>query len=301
MVKTVLHIKAVGKKIGRQQILEDISLEVQAGEIFGLIGPNGAGKTTLIRMICGLMKHSEGEICIMNHDINSSFRAAIRELGAVIENPAFYLDLTGWQNLWLVANLYKGITKERIREVVRLSGLEESIHDKVDTYSLGMKQRLGIAQAILHKPRLLILDEPTNGLDPSGIHDLRGHLLRLAREGGTAIFLSTHLLSEVEMLCDRIAIMKDGRLLDIRQTEQEEVLVIETDEHEKACVLLNERYSVLSFDKGQIRLAVEKAEVPAVNALLVQNQINVYHLAYENQGLEQMFLQSVTDKEVEVE
>ena len=255
----------------------------------------------MIRMICGLMKHSEGEIRIMNHDINSSFRAAIRQLGAVIENPAFYLDLTGWQNLWLVANLYKGITKERILEVVGLVGLEESIHDKVDTYSLGMKQRLGIAQAILHKPRLLILDEPTNGLDPSGIHDLRGHLLRLAREEGTAIFLSTHLLSEVEMLCDRIAIMKDGRLLDIRQTVQEEVLVIETDEHEKACVLLNERYSVLSSDKGQIRLAVEKAEVPAVNALLVHNQINVYHLAYENQGLEQMFLQSVTDKEVEVE
>ena len=301
MVKTVLHIKAVGKKIGRQQILEDISLEVQAGEIFGLIGPNGAGKTTLIRMICGLMKHSEGEIRIMNHDINSSFRAAIRELGAVIENPAFYLDLTGWQNLWLVANLYKGITKERIREVVGLIGLEESIHDKVDTYSLGMKQRLGIAQAILHKPRLLILDEPTNGLDPSGIHDLRGHLLRLAREEGTAIFLSTHLLSEVEMLCDQIAIMKDGRLLDMRQTVQEEVLVIETDEHEKTRALLDEHYSVLSFDKGQIRLAVEKAEVPAVNALLVQNQINVYHLAYENQGLEQMFLQSVTDKEVEVE
>lgn len=299
MVKSVLHLEAVGKKIGRRQILKDITLDVQAGEIFGLIGPNGAGKTTLIRMICGLMKHSEGEIRLMNHDIKTSFRTAIRELGAVIENPAFYLDLTGWQNLWLVANLYKGITRERILEVVELVGLEESIHDKVDTYSLGMKQRLGIAQAILHKPRLLILDEPTNGLDPSGIHDLREHLLRLAREEGTAIFLSTHLLSEVEMLCDRIAIMKDGRLLDIRQTAREEVLVIETDEQEKAAGLLRGRYSVLSSDMGRIRLMIERSEVPDVNAILVENQIRVYHLAYENQNLEQIFLQSVTEKEVE--
>ena len=299
MVKSVLHLEAVGKKIGRRQILKDITLDVQAGEIFGLIGPNGAGKTTLIRMICGLMKHSEGEVRLMNHDIKTSFRTAIRELGAVIENPAFYLDLTGWQNLWLVANLYKGITRERILEVVELVGLEESIHDKVDTYSLGMKQRLGIAQAILHKPRLLILDEPTNGLDPSGIHDLREHLLRLAREEGTAIFLSTHLLSEVEMLCDRIAIMKDGRLLDIRQTDREEVLVIETDEQEKAAGLLRGRYSVLSSDMGRIRLMIERSEVPDVNAILVENQIRVYHLAYENQNLEQIFLQSVTEKEVE--
>ena len=299
MVKSVLHLEAVGKKIGRRQILKDITLDVQAGEIFGLIGPNGAGKTTLIRMICGLMKHSEGEIRLMDHDINTSFRTAIRELGAVIENPAFYLDLTGWQNLWLVANLYKGITRERILEVVELVGLEESIHDKVDTYSLGMKQRLGIAQAILHKPRLLILDEPTNGLDPSGIHVLREHLLRLAREEGTAIFLSTHLLSEVEMLCDRIAIMKDGRLLDIRQTDREEVLVIETDEQEKAAGLLRGRYSVLSSDMGRIRLMIERSEVPEVNAILVENQIRVYHLAYENQSLEQIFLQSVTEKEVE--
>ena len=299
MVKSVLHLEAVGKKIGRRQILKDITLDVQAGEIFGLIGPNGAGKTTLIRMICGLMKHSEGEIRLMDHDIKTSFRTAIRELGAVIENPAFYLDLTGWQNLWLVANLYKGITRERILEVVELVGLEESIHDKVDTYSLGMKQRLGIAQAILHKPRLLILDEPTNGLDPSGIHDLREHLLRLAREEGTAIFLSTHLLSEVEMLCDRIAIMKDGRLLDIRQTNREEVLVIETDEQEKAVGLLRGRYSVLSTDMGRIRLMIERSEVPDVNAILVENQIRVYHLAYENQNLEQIFLQSVTEKEVE--
>ena len=299
MVKSVLHLEAVGKKIGRRQILKDITLDVQAGEIFGLIGPNGAGKTTLIRMICGLMKHSEGEIRLMDHDIKTSFRTAIRELGAVIENPAFYLDLTGWQNLWLVANLYKGITRERILEVVELVGLEESIHDKVDTYSLGMKQRLGIAQAILHKPRLLILDEPTNGLDPSGIHDLREHLLRLAREEGTAIFLSTHLLSEVEMLCDRIAIMKDGRLLDIRQTAREEVLVIETDEQEKAAGLLRGRYSVLSTDMGRIRLTIERSEVPDVNAILVENQIRVYHLAYENQNLEQIFLQSVTEKEVE--
>lgn len=299
MVKSVLHLEAVGKKIGRRQILKDITLDVQAGEIFGLIGPNGAGKTTLIRMICGLMKHSEGEIRLMDYDIKTSFRTAIRELGAVIENPAFYLDLTGWQNLWLVANLYKGITRERILEVVELVGLEESIHDKVDTYSLGMKQRLGIAQAILHKPRLLILDEPTNGLDPSGIHDLREHLLRLAREEGTAIFLSTHLLSEVEMLCDRIAIMKDGRLLDIRQTDREEVLVIETDEQEKAAGLLRGRYSVLSSDMGRIRLMIERSEVPDVNAILVENQIRVYHLAYENQNLEQIFLQSVTEKEVE--
>ncbi|KMY44309.1 hypothetical protein AC622_08630 [Bacillus sp. FJAT-27916] len=295
MAQSVLEINGVDKKIGSRTILENINLDVREGEIFGLLGPNGAGKTTLIRMICGLMKHSGGAIRVLGSDIQKSYLSAIREIGAVIENPAFYLELTGWQNLRLVANLYTGITKERIQEVVELIQLEDSIHDKVASYSLGMKQRLGIGQAILHKPRLLILDEPTNGLDPTGMHDLRQHLLRLAREEGTAIFLSTHLLSEVEMLCDRIAIMKDGRIVDIRETVQEEVLVIETSEPDKAAMLLSERYAVISNDNGWIRLAVDKSQVPAVNALLVQEGIDVFHLAFENQGLEQVFLQSVSE------
>ena len=299
MKQRVLEIKSVSKQIAGSDILKDISFDIEEGEIFGLIGPNGAGKTTLIRVICGLMKKNAGEIRIMNHEIGSSFVQAIQQVGAIIENPAFYDDLTGWQNLKLFANLYPDISSDRIGDVVDLVHLSERIHDQVHTYSLGMKQRLGIAQAILHKPKILILDEPTNGLDPEGMHDLRNHLLYLAKEENISILISTHLLSEVEMLCDRIAIIKAGELLEVKSVKMDNhVLVIEVDDVGNALTVLNADFEVLSHTDCLIRISVEKKDIPILNEKLVMNNVSVYQLAYDQNQLESTFLETISMKEV---
>ena len=173
MAETILKCKNLHKKIGKKEILKGVSLEVNEGDILGFIGPNGAGKTTTIKLILGLQGITSGDVNINGYDIKKDFTKAIRRVGAIIENPDLYMYLTGYENLKLVANMYKGITKERIMEVVKLVKLENRINDKVSKYSLGMRQRLGVAQAILHKPNLLVLDEPTNGLDPEGIIEIR--------------------------------------------------------------------------------------------------------------------------------
>lgn len=295
---TVLEIKSVSKQIAGSDILKDISFTIEEGEIFGLIGPNGAGKTTLIRMICGLMKKNAGEIRIMNHEIGTSFVQAIQHVGAIIENPSVYSDLTGWQNLKLFANLYPNVSSDRIGEVVELVHLSERIHDQVHTYSLGMKQRLGIAQAILHKPTILILDEPTNGLDPEGMHDLRNHLLYLAKEEKISILISTHLLSEVEMLCDRIAIIKAGELLEVTSVKTDNcMLVIEVDDVQRAFTVLNTEFDVLSHTESQIRLSIEKKDIPLLNERLVLNKVSVYQLAYDQNQLESTFLKTISMRE----
>lgn len=299
MRKKVLEVKSISKQIAGSDILKNISFEIEEGEIFGLIGPNGAGKTTLIRVVCGLMKKNTGQIKIMNHEVETSFVDAIQHVGAIIENPAFYDYLTGWQNLELYANLYSNISSDRIEEVVELVNLTEKIGDKVHTYSLGMKQRLGVAQAILHKPKILILDEPTNGLDPEGMRDLRNHLLYLAKEENISILISTHLLSEVEMLCDRIGIIKAGELLEITNVKMENhVLIIEVDDVQHALSVLDTNYEVLSYKGNIIRLSAEKKDIPLLNELLVMNKVKVYQLAYDQNQLEDTFLQTISTREV---
>ena len=299
MRNNVLEITSVSKQIADSTILKDISFDIEEGEIFGLIGPNGAGKTTLIRMICGLMKKNAGEVRIMNHEVETSFVEAIQHVGAIIENPSFYDYLTGWQNLKLFANLYPNISSDRIGEVVELVNLSDRIHDKVHTYSLGMKQRLGIAQAVLHKPRILILDEPTNGLDPEGMHDLRNHLLYLAKEENISILISTHLLSEVEMLCDRIAIIKAGELLEITNVKNDNhVLVVEVDNVQHALSVIDTDFNIVSHTDRLIRLSIEKKDIPRLNEMLVSSKVGVYQLAYEQNQLESTFLETISMKEV---
>lgn len=188
MAETILKCKDLHKKIGKKEILKGVSLEVNEGDILGFIGPNGAGKTTTIKLILGLQGITSGEVNINGYDIKKDFTKAIRRVGAIIENPDLYMYLTGYENLKLVANMYKGITKERIMEVVKLVKLENRINDKVSKYSLGMRQRLGVAQAILHKPNLLVLDEPTNGLDPEGIKEMRDLLKNLQNKEWQFLF-----------------------------------------------------------------------------------------------------------------
>ncbi len=172
MTSAALELVHLKKTIGKKEIIKDLSLSIEPGEVFGFIGPNGAGKTTTIRMIVGLISITEGDVLIQGKSSKTNFKDAINEVGAIVENPEMYPFMSGWQNVKHYARMMPRVTKERMQEVIELMGLEKAIHEKVGKYSLGMRQRLGIAQALLHKPSVLILDEPTNGLDPAGIREI---------------------------------------------------------------------------------------------------------------------------------
>ncbi|GGG11711.1 ABC transporter ATP-binding protein [Paenibacillus aceti] len=210
----ILSVEHLKKRIGKRWIVQDVSFEVRAGEIFGFLGPNGAGKTTTIRMLVDLIRPTEGQVSICGYDVQKQPELALGLVGSIVENPEVYTYLTGWENLEQFARMMPGIDAGRLQEVVDLVGLDQRIHDRVRTYSLGMRQRLGIAQALLGRPKLLILDEPTNGLDPKGIKEMRSFIRRLAKEG-LAVFVSSHLLSEIQVLCDRVAIISRGRVLAV--------------------------------------------------------------------------------------
>ena len=213
MSKYVLQVNSLSKKVGKKKIVDDVSFDIKKGEIFGLLGPNGAGKTTIIRMLVNLISKNEGSIVIAGHDLDRSYRSAINEVGAIIETPQFYTYMSGMKNLQQYARM-SSVTVEasRIEQVVNLVGLENVIHQNVKTYSLGMRQRLGIAQAILHNPSILLLDEPTNGLDLEGMKEFRNNLKLLTKEG-TSILVSSHLLQEMQLLCDRFAILTNGKII----------------------------------------------------------------------------------------
>lgn len=211
----VITLTNVSKSIGKREIIKDISFEVKEGEVFGFLGKNGAGKSTTIRMMTGLMTADKGSIKIMGYDIRTSFVKAMERVGNVVENPEFYLSLTGRENLMCVARMYGNVSKGRLEEVIEVIGLKDRIDDKVKKYSLGMKQRLGFGQALLCNPKVLILDEPTNGLDPLGIVSCRNIIHKVSKENGTAIFISSHLLSEIQQVCDRVAIIDKGQILSI--------------------------------------------------------------------------------------
>lgn len=217
--QTVLSVQHLKKKIGKKWIVEDVTFEVRSGEIFGFLGPNGAGKTTTIRMLVDLIRPTEGQVQICGYDVQRQPEQALSCVGSIVENPEMYTYLTGWENLEHFARMMPGVDTKRITEVVEIVSLSARIHDKVKTYSLGMRQRLGIAQALLGQPKLLIMDEPTNGLDPKGIKELRVFIRRLAEEG-MAVFVSSHLLSEIQLLCDRVAIISHGRVLAVGTVEE---------------------------------------------------------------------------------
>jgi ABC-2 type transport system ATP-binding protein len=300
----LLQLKNVRKDIGKKTIIHDLSLEVFPGEVFGFLGPNGAGKTTTIRMIVGLMGITSGEVLINGISIQKDFEKAIQHVGAIVENPEMYKFLTGYQNLLHYARMTKGVTKERIDEVVKLVGLEKRIHDKVKTYSLGMRQRLGLAQALLHKPSLLILDEPTNGLDPAGIREIRDYLRKLAKEEGLGIIVSSHLLSEMEMMCDRFAIIQHGRLVGIESVQElskqaQKVLLI-VEPVEQALSVIKNIYPHVNITpaKQGIEVSVDYEEIPSLNAALVSENIKVYGIQVLTKSLEERFLEMTGGNEI---
>jgi ABC-2 type transport system ATP-binding protein len=306
----IVQFRNVTKKIGSKTIIDGLTLDLPRGEVFGFLGPNGSGKTTTIRMMVGLMRLTEGEIHIGGASIATEYEKAIRHVGAIVENPEMYKYLTGYQNLLHFARMIPGIGRRRIEEVVELTGMDKRIHDKVKTYSLGMRQRLGVAQALLHKPSLLILDEPTNGLDPAGIRELRDYLRRLAEDEGITVFVSSHLLSEMELMCDRVAIIQAGKLIDIRSIRSSREgspeavpapVQFEVDRPEDALALIKQSVRPAGAeDRGAVNATVSEGmlvidalreDIAELNALLVREGIRVYGIRSKAKSLEDQFLE----------
>ncbi len=294
MQNVILKCENLHKSFRKKEILKGVSLEISKGDILGFIGPNGAGKTTTIKLILGLQKINSGKVIVNGFDIETNFEKAISKVGAIIENPDLYMYLTGYDNLKLISNLYKGVTNSRIDEVVKLVGLENRINDKVSKYSLGMRQRLGVAQAILHRPNLLILDEPTNGLDPEGIKELRTLLTKLATEENMGILISSHNLAELESFCNKVCIIKNGIIVEnssldsVKKDASSGNYTIEVDNPNRAKILLGDIAEII--DDTHISVSSNRQNVSEIVKKLVLQDIKIYSLQEKIVTLEDAFL-----------
>nr|WP_110945376.1 ABC transporter ATP-binding protein [Paenibacillus phocaensis] len=297
----VLSVQQVTKRIGSKRIVDTLSFDIRRGEIVGLLGPNGAGKTTTIRMIVGLIGMTEGDVLVKGTSVRAHFSQAIAHVGAIIENPEFYPYMTGYDNLKQYQRMSEGITEERIREVTRLVGLEKAMDKRVKAYSLGMRQRLGIAQALLHRPSILILDEPTNGLDPAGIREMRDYLKRIAAEEGIAVLVSSHLLAEMELMCSRVVVIQEGKLVTERvlgaaaEKAEERVNVtfrVGDAEAAKARLIRMEEIRILgvSPERGEVTVSVRDSYIPRVVGALGGEGIAIYRIEEVKASLEDEFL-----------
>ncbi len=293
MQEIILKCEDLHKTMGKKEILKGVSISMQAGDILGFIGPNGAGKTTTIKLILGLQSITSGSVQINGYDIQKNFTKAIEKVGTIVENPDLYMYLTGYDNLKLIANLYTNVDSKRIDEVVELVGLKNRIHDKVSKYSLGMRQRLGIAQAILHKPNLLILDEPTNGLDPEGMKEVRDLLKLLAEKEKMAILISSHNLAELENLCNKISIIKNGQIVETNEIEEVKAQLnghIYLWEVNSAQEVKRFLPKANLLDETHFQIDIEKEKIPEIVEMLVKNQIKVYQIKPKEISLEDAFL-----------
>lgn len=298
--QAIVQIKNLSKTIGKKKIIKNLSLDLHKGEITGFLGPNGAGKTTTIRMMVGLMRPTEGEVWIDGQSVQADFEGSIQKVGVIVENPEMYKYMSGYKNLLHFSRMHKGISKERIDEVVKQVGMQNRINEKVASYSLGMRQRLGLAQALLHDPKFLILDEPTNGLDPAGIREFRIYLQKIAKENGVAIFVSSHLLSEIELLCDRIAIIQNGELIDIKNVNdlQRSRYYIQAEPLELAEeVLTGIGFPAVLHDKGYL-IDSGAEHIPGAINLLVGAGVRIFAVQPYRETLESQFLEMTGGGEI---
>lgn len=293
-MKKLLECQNLCKSFGKKQILKDVSFEIDEGDILAFIGPNGSGKTTTIKLILGLQNIDKGKVTINGFDIEKDFVKSIEKVGAIVENPDTYMYLTGWQNLKLTANLYKDITDEKIKEIVKLVELEGRINDKVSKYSLGMRQRLGIARALINEPNVLILDEPTNGLDPEGIKDLRNLLKKLAKEG-MGILISSHNLAELESFCNKVLIIDNGTII-----ETSEVKEFKNNGNKYTFNVSNTKdldiEGIYEVAKDKFSYNGEKEDIASIIKTLVKKNIDVYEVKMEELTLEEAFLKKTGGK-----
>lgn len=295
----VLEVENLKKSLGKREIIKNISFSIEEGEIFGFLGPNGAGKTTTIRMLVGLIHPNEGIIKICGYDLKKDTEKALKEVGAVVENPELYKYLTGRENLMQIARIRK-IPKESVEETIKLVGLENRIDDKVRKYSLGMKQRLGLAASLLSNPKLLILDEPTNGLDPSGILDFREVVKKAAKEKGMAVFISSHILSEVQHLCDRVAFINHGTIKSVENVVNDsmktdtDIICLNLTKEIDLNLLKNIEYikSVRKSEDG-IEIILLSNTTPKLIKYLVDNNFEIEEIYKIRRGLEQRYMELV--------
>ncbi|MGO4494440.1 ABC transporter ATP-binding protein [Paenibacillus sp. 2RAB27] len=313
--KIVLSVNNLKKNIKNKEIIKGISFDVYAGEIFGFLGPNGSGKTTTIRMLVDLIRPTEGTIQICGFDVHKEHDEAMRKVGCIVENPELYSYLTGWENLEHFARMLPDVDDNRIKEVVEIVSMDQRIHDKVRTYSLGMRQRLGIAQALLGRPSLLILDEPTNGLDPQGIKEMREFIQRLAADG-LSLFVSSHLLSELQQMCHRVAIISHGEVIQVGAVdeliaqggrvvwtvspgEQAEGILQSSEFVSSAIAVDTENLSNLPTTVRQISTQMNQEDIPKLSHLLIEQGISLYAVEIKNPTLEDLFLRLTEGERIE--
>ncbi len=290
----MIELRNVQKKFGARTAVSDLTLAVPRGEVFGLLGHNGAGKSTAIGMMLGQVWPTSGEVRVCGHDVTSHRARALHKVGAIFEAPAFYDYLSGWRNLEILSHYTAPTSKERIRQVVEWVGLTGREHGLVRTYSHGMRARLALAQALLPQPELLILDEPGSGLDPEGIAEMRQTIVRLHRELGLTILLSSHLLSEVEQLCTRIAVLNQGRkvfeglIADVRAVRGR--VTLKTPDFARATALLRERGVINGTGDGRFISLSDGRSTAEVASVLVNAGIPVEGIWQQDQTLEDFYL-----------
>ena len=294
MTEPILITDNLTKRYGRRVAVDALSLNVERGDIYGFLGQNGAGKSTTIRMALGLVRPTSGRVVLLGHDMKSHPARALAKTGAIIEAPAFYEHFSGWQNLKMFAAMSGGASGARLEEVLEIVGLRERAGDPVRAYSHGMRQRLGIAQALLPAPEFIILDEPTDGLDPQGIREVRVLVQRLRDEFGLTIMLSSHLLHEVEQICNRVAIINQGKLLYqgavTALITQEHTVKITVDRLAEARQFLLQHSYASDGNNGSLYLKLTDEQIPPLNALLVGQGFRVSEIAPQRETLEQVFL-----------
>jgi ABC-2 type transport system ATP-binding protein len=302
----VLETKDLTKTLRGRRVVNSLNLEVNRGDVFGFLGPNGAGKTMTIRLMLGLIRPDSGRIFICGKDLEKNYPEAISQVGAIVEQPSFLNYLTGRQNLDIFAAMSGGVEDRRVEEVIDLVGMRNRIDSKVGTYSLGMKQRLGIAQSLLHRPQVVIYDEPTNGLDPQGMKEVRELIQSLAAEENLTVFVSTHLLYEVELMCNRVAVINRGTLLrqghvkELLNEIAEDMLELQVDRPEAALEALHNSGLVReAWIKEELLLArIETGASPQVNRLLVNSGFELFSSTLRHGSLEELYLKLTGGEEI---
>ncbi|MSU28509.1 MAG: ABC transporter ATP-binding protein [Pedosphaera sp.] len=295
----MIQLRGVSKQFGKRWAVRELDLSVPRGEIFGLLGHNGAGKSTAIGMMLGQVWPTTGELRICGHDITRDRAKALHRVGAIFETPVFYDYLSGWKNLQILSHYTAPTPPERIKKIVEWVGLTGREHDKVSKYSHGMRTRLALAQALLPDPELLILDEPSDGLDPEGIHEMRLTIQRLQKELGLTILLSSHLLNEVELLCTRIAVLNQGKkvfegtLADAKQTKQ--WVRLKVSDFAKATVSLQSEQLITDTRNGSLVALADGVKIDALIRRLVADDIPVFEVAQEEETLESFYLNLMQD------
>ena len=298
---SILKVTNLNKKFGNKEVLKDVSFEINEGDILAFIGPNGAGKTTTIKCILGLQRLTKGSITINGYDIKKNFVKAIEKTGCIVESPDVYMYLTGYENLKLQASLYANIKEDSLTNIIRLVGLENRIYDKVSKYSLGMRQRLGIAISLVNNPNLLILDEPTNGLDPEGIKELRELLLKLSKRG-MGILISSHNLSELESFCNKVCIISKGEIIEensiskIKEVDENKY-IIKLNDTKKTKKLLNCNDKIV--DDNYIEVIKDEKEIAEFIKVLVNNNLDIYEVKKEVLTLEEAFMNRAGGKKID--